>query len=294
MGSTVGSSASSGHEDQKESVAGVFGRAARTFDQTGPRFFTVFGERLAELADVRPGQTVLDVGCGRGASALPAARLAGPSGRVVAVDLAEPMVAELKRDANGLVLRNLEVTVMDAEDLLLPDCVVDRALGGFCLFFFPHPELALAEIRRVLRPDGRLALSTWDKRDDRWQWLDELTDAYLPAAAAVRSRDRREKDLTDSPSGMRTLLSRAGFERVEVVEESTTLTYSGVDEWWTSLWSRGRRRSLQRIEAAQGAEGLERFEADARRHLRTRGLLGPAGVHQKVTVLYSLASKPRG
>jgi ubiquinone/menaquinone biosynthesis C-methylase UbiE len=275
--------------DEKDRVADVFGRVAGTFDRTGPAFFSVFGERLVRLAGIRAGQTVLDVACGRGASALPAARLTGRTGRVVAVDLAQSMVDELSREATGQGLARLDTAVMDAEVLLLPDAVFDRVLGGFFLFFLPDPGRALGEMRRVLKPDGRLAVSTWDKRDDGWGWLDDLTDSYLPAPDAELARRRRERDRTGDPAGMRELLREAGFASVEIVEESEEFTYSGEDEGWASLWTRGRRRAMERIGATLGTTGLAAFEKEARGQLRARGLAGPDGVRRSVSVLYSLA-----
>jgi ubiquinone/menaquinone biosynthesis C-methylase UbiE len=290
VGGVVTRPTSEGHEGKRERIAGVFGRAASTYDQIGPRFFSLLGERLAALADIHRGQTVLDVACGRGASALPAAERVGSDGRVVGVDIAERMVDELTRDAARLGARNLEVAVMDAEDLKFPDGTFDRLLGGFCLFFFPRPERALAEMRRVLRPGGRLALSTWSKTDTGWRWLDDLVDSYLPGSASER---HEEHAFTESPSGMREVLSRAGFEPVEVLAEAEELTYATEDEWWASLWTRGRRGALERIEAELGADGLARFEAEAREHLRAAS--GPVGqdvIRQVLPVLYSLAGKP--
>lgn len=278
-------------QDEKERVAGIFDRAARTFDQTGPPLFSLFGDRLAHLADIRRGQTVLDVACGRGASALAAAKLVGPRGRVVGVDLAERMVEELQRDVDELKLTNLEVMVMDAEDLRFPDAAFDRVLGGFCLFFFPRPERALAEMWRVLKPGGRLAVSTWDKRETSWRWLDDLIDSYLPASDGAPARSRREHDQTDSPARMRALLSQAGLGSIQVLEETGEFAYSGEDEWWASLWTRGKRGDLERIEGTHGAAGLARFEAEAREQLRERGLTRADGVHQRVRALYSLATK---
>jgi ubiquinone/menaquinone biosynthesis C-methylase UbiE len=283
------------HQDEKTKVAEVFSQVAPAFDRSGPPFFSVFGEKLARLAGLRAGLEVLDVGSGRGASAVPAARLVGPGGRVVCVDLAEKMVDQLRRDAHGLDLRNLDARVMDAEDLVFADASFDRVLGGFFLFFLPRPGRALEEMRRVLKPGGLLAVSTWDKRDATWQWLDDLTDSYLPAPAAARARARKRLDLTDTPEKMRALLAQADFEAIDIIEERREFTYSGEDEWWASLWTRGRRRAFDQIEAALGPTGQARFEAEARKQLRARGLVTrDGGVVQSASVLYSLASKPRG
>jgi ubiquinone/menaquinone biosynthesis C-methylase UbiE len=170
--------ASAQPDRQKHRVAGVFARAAPAYDQVGPRFFARFGSRLVELAQVRQGETVLDVACGRGASLFPAADGVGAAGRAVGIDLADGMIDELTRDIRARGLLNVETRVMDAEDLRFPAETFDCVLCGFCLFFFPQRERALSEMRRVLKSGGRLAISTWGKTDVRWRWLDDLLDSY--------------------------------------------------------------------------------------------------------------------
>jgi hypothetical protein len=90
---------------------------------------------------------------------------------------------------------------------------------------------------------------------------------------------------------MRTLLSQAGFDRVEIFVETEVFTYAGEEEWWASLWTRGRRQAFEQIRATHGVTGLGRFESEAREQLRSRGLAGADGVRHSVSVLYSLAGK---
>ena len=78
-------------KEPKQSVAGLFGRAAAGYDQVG--FFHQVAQRLLALAGVGQGMRVLDVACGTGAILVQAAHLAGPAGLAVGVDLAEPMAA---------------------------------------------------------------------------------------------------------------------------------------------------------------------------------------------------------
>ena len=66
------------HSSTKQAVRDAFALAAPSYDRVGPAFFQTFGRRLVELADIRPGMSVLDVGCGAGAALLPAAEAAGP------------------------------------------------------------------------------------------------------------------------------------------------------------------------------------------------------------------------
>jgi ubiquinone/menaquinone biosynthesis C-methylase UbiE len=81
----------------KELIAGVFGRAAPTYERAGPPFFGEVARRLVALTDLPAAARVLDVATGTGAALLQAGRPAGPAGMVVGVDLAEPMVAEARR-----------------------------------------------------------------------------------------------------------------------------------------------------------------------------------------------------
>jgi predicted TPR repeat methyltransferase len=83
-------------------IAGVFDRAAETYDQVGVEFFGPVAEALVERTAPQVGERVLDVGCGRGASALLAARAVGPTGEVVATDRAPAMVRGLREQAGAM------------------------------------------------------------------------------------------------------------------------------------------------------------------------------------------------
>jgi ubiquinone/menaquinone biosynthesis C-methylase UbiE len=102
-------------DEPKQSVAGLFGRAAAGYDQVG--FFHQVARRLLTLAGVRHGMQVLDVACGSGAVLVPAARLAGPAGLAIGIDLAEPMAAVAARQLQRLDQHRGAVAVMDAERL---------------------------------------------------------------------------------------------------------------------------------------------------------------------------------
>lgn len=280
------------HEDREEKrqVADVFSKIARTYGQVGPGFFTRFGARLTEVADVRPGQTVLDVACGRGASLLPAARRAGPRGEVLGVDLSQGMVDELGRDIRARGLDNADVRLMDAEHLTLPTGAFDHVLAGFCVYFFPHLEQALAEMRRVLKPGGRLTLSTWGTTPLEWRWVDDLIGTYLPEAQAENEAEG-QPPFAD-PGEMHALAQSAGLVRIEVVKEAEVFTYADGDEWWDTMWSTAVRDDLDRIEARVGVSGLAELEAKAREHLRAMTEPGATGIREVMNVLYTRADKP--
>ena len=279
----------------KQEVAGVFGRAAPTYDRVGPRFFSHFGYRLVELARIPSGANVLDVATGRGAVLLPAAIAVGPRGHVTGIDLSEAMVGEVAEEIGRLGQGNVRVCQMDAEDLQLPDESFDCVLCGFAIFFFPQLERALAEMRRVLRPGGRIALTTWDRSfDEQWEWFHELVKAQLPPRPETRQPPESRPPLSpelNKPEGLRGVMTAAGFTGVHVVSEAAEFAYPSVEVWWSSLWSHGIREELEAVEEAVGSEGLERLKAAACERIRT--VMRADGIHQLFPVLATLAIKPQ-
>jgi ubiquinone/menaquinone biosynthesis C-methylase UbiE len=233
---------SSEAETKKQGIAGVFARSAATYDQVGPRFFTHFGQRLVELAALRPGAKVLDVAAGRGATLFPAAVQVGPTGEVVGIDLAAGMVEQTSREIAARGAKNAQMLPMDTEQLDFPAGNFDYVLCGFALFFFPNLEQALAEFRRVLKTGGRLAASTWGEGDARWRWLDQLRQANQPPNQANAS-----DPAFDKPEGMQAIMQAAGFVNVAVVAEEMDFTYTDEDEWWATQWSHGARAELESL-----------------------------------------------
>jgi enediyne biosynthesis protein CalE5 len=134
---------------------------------------------LLELARVAPGDRVLDLACGVGDPALAAARRVGPTGTVVATDIAPDMVAFAAQRAAAAGLRNVEAHEMDAEAIDLPDASVDAVICRLGLMFLPELERALAGVRRVLVPGGRFAAAIpWRPAD---QPMPRLVGAILDA-----------------------------------------------------------------------------------------------------------------
>jgi len=119
------------------------------------------GDRLIQLAAVRPGHRVLDIATGIGEPALTAARLVGPAGRVVGTDISPGMLEVARERAAELGLGNVEFHDMDAEALDLPESSFDAVLCRFGLMFLPDVDRALVGIRQLLVPGGRFAASVW-------------------------------------------------------------------------------------------------------------------------------------
>ena len=109
-------------------------------------------------ASVQPGSRVLDVAAGTGDQTLAAARIVGPSGGVIATDISASMLNVFAEAARKEGLTNVETRVMNAENLTFDADSFDAVISRIALMLFPNPAKALAEMRRVVKPGGRVAV----------------------------------------------------------------------------------------------------------------------------------------
>ncbi len=112
---------------------------------------------LIEMADIRPGQRVLDLACGAGSQTLSAAKRVGPGGSIVASDISGSMLEHVRQNAKTEGLKNIETIESAAEDLELSQHPFDASICRLGLMLFPAPGSALEAIQRVLKPGGRFA-----------------------------------------------------------------------------------------------------------------------------------------
>ena len=110
-------------------------------------------------AELRPGESVLDLGCGGGLDLVLAARAVGPDGRAIGIDMAEPMVEPAQDALRQLGLTWAQARVAYAESLPVPDASIDCVLANGILNLSSDKSAVLSEIRRVLKPGGRLVLA---------------------------------------------------------------------------------------------------------------------------------------
>jgi SAM-dependent methyltransferase len=127
--------------------------------------FAGVGNPLA-LGELRPGQTVLDLGCGEGLDSILAARRVGPGGRVIGVDFADEMVEKAKRSAEAVGVTNIEFRHGDADSLPVEDRWVDVVISNGVFNLCLDKPKVLAEVFRVLRPGGRIQMADILLHDD--------------------------------------------------------------------------------------------------------------------------------
>ena len=110
------------------------------------------------LGVLQHGERVVDVGCGAGIDSLIAARMVGPQGRVMGVDMTPDMIERAQRSAESMAASNVEFTLGYAERLPVPDGWADVVISNGVLNLFPDKLTGLQEMARVLKPGGRLQI----------------------------------------------------------------------------------------------------------------------------------------
>ncbi|MBS0649224.1 MAG: methyltransferase domain-containing protein [Verrucomicrobia bacterium] len=212
-------------QDHKEWVKKVFDRASASYGEKGCCFFEYFGTRLVELAKLARDDQILDVATGKGAVLFPAAQVVGPQGKALGIDISSQMIEDAQAKAP---YPWIELQQMDAEHLLLPDHSFDVVFCAFALFFFPSAPQALSEFKRVLKPGGRLAVSTFSQRAvlDRWI-VEKMGELGMTSGVNTISIDA-EKPFME-------LLVPAGFSSIEFHRESKVFYHENAEQWWSSL-----------------------------------------------------------
>ena len=198
--------------------------------------FAPLTEAQFERAALGPGERVLDIGCGAGATTLEAARRVGPSGRVTGVDISDPLlaVARARASGHGGPSAPIDFIRADVETATFEAGAFPRAVSRFGVMFFTDSERAFANVRRVLGPGGQLTVLCWRALPEN-PWVTVPRDAVLPLLSEVPPPPP-----PDAPGPFRfadgdalaTLLRASGFAdgACESVERDVTLGRGGSDD----------------------------------------------------------------
>lgn len=212
--------------------------------------------KLLACASPAPGEHVLDVACGTGLIAFAAAEAIGPASRVVGVDISGAMVESSQRRAGERGLENISFARMDAEALDLYDGSFDVALCALGLMYVPDPAQALREMRRVLRPGGRIAVAVWGERSRcGWSPLFQIVDDEV--ASEVCPLFFR----LGQGNALARLCAETGFHVTEQHRIAATLAFTDADDACNAAFAGG-----------PVALAWSRFNDDVRRRVRSRYL----------------------
>jgi ubiquinone/menaquinone biosynthesis C-methylase UbiE len=180
---------------------------------------------LLDFADLVSGERVLDVACGTGLVAFRAASIVLPCGEVVGTDISEQMIATARDIARARDIANTVFQRMDAEQLALDGASFDVALCALGLMYVPHPEIALGEMHRILKPGGRGVCAVWGQRSKcGWAEIFPIVDARVHSEVCPMFFR------LGAGNALEQAFVAAGFGQIECRRLETRLHYAGASE----------------------------------------------------------------
>jgi ubiquinone/menaquinone biosynthesis C-methylase UbiE len=267
-------------DSAKLKAASTYNAAADHFDDGPLAFWDRYGRGTIERLALAPGAMVLDVGCGSGASAIPAAKAVGPHGHVIGIDLADRLLAIARAKAISQKLKNIEFRQGDMEKLEFSDASFDAVVCVFAIFFLPDMVKQVRELWRLIRPGGRLAITTWGPRmfepgSAAWwaavkQFRPDLHSAFNPWERIT------------TPEALRQLLADAGIQEAQVVAENGWQVLHTPDDWWTVVLGSGSRWTVEQMDDTT-VERVRKENIDQLKKSQTKSI--------ETNVIYAVALK---
>jgi SAM-dependent methyltransferase len=184
-------------------------------------------ESLTLLLDrlrVTGGETVLEIGCGTGAVTLPLATSVGEQGRIVAVDISEPMLNAARQKISEAGLHNVTLQLGDAQVMVLEQASFDIATSRMGVMFFADPVAAFRNIGSALKPGGRLVFACWAPIAENRHWLISYDIALRHLGPPPKAADHEPSPLAfGDPEYVRGVLSAAGFVEIDIERAHPTI-----------------------------------------------------------------------
>ncbi len=269
------------HEELKAKAAATYNAAADCFDSPDNTFWERFGRATVDRLGLTPGVQVLDVCAGSGASAIPAAEAVGPTGRVVAVDIADGLLALLERKVKARGLTNVAVRSQDVLTLGSMTETFDAVVCVFGIFFLADMVEGVRQLWGRVRPGGQMAITTWGPHA-----FEPMNGAFWSAVKDERPdlyRQFAPWDLITTPQALRQLLRDGGVADPVVDAEDATHPLPNPESWWALVMGSGYRGTVDQL------------DDDARARVRAANLqLMASRSISEITanIIYARARKP--
>lgn len=213
-----------------------------------------------KLAAVQPGERVVDIWPGAGEALVEAARRSGDTGEVLAVSPSTEVIEAVAARVREAGHTNVRTAVGDPTHLQSPDSYWDVVLCHFGVAELPDLELALKEAQRVLRPVGRIAVSTLGERA-RCPLVTLFVDAIAPHVPAIEAAARRLFRYGE-PGKLAYLLADLGYEDASPERLTEWVPFAGVEDYWQTMVDTS---PVGRFARSLSAEAIEAAKADLTR-----------------------------
>ncbi|MFD9434109.1 class I SAM-dependent methyltransferase [Streptomyces sp. NPDC060002] len=255
-----------GSVENTEEMYNLFNKTAKAYDQSGVEFFRPIGRRLVEFSGISAGNSVLDVGAGRGAALFPAAEAVGESGEVIGIDISEEMVKYAQGDADERGLKHVGVQVMNGQKPEFEAGRFDAVIGSCSLFIWVKSAADVRPYRSLLRAGGRFATaapSFFSTARGKWALFPESVNELLMPYMLQSLKQSGAYDSQFAEAGSNWLvtaesiektLTDAGFVDVAVVEEDLPVIVKSGEQWVEFTYTTGMRGMWERIEENERRE----------------------------------------
>ena len=236
-------------ENAQDRAAFTYNAAADFYDASPLSFWDYFGRRTIELASLQIGSRVLDVCCGTGASALPAAEAVGRTEAVIGVDLSKALLESARTKAVQRHLGNIDFEVGDMLSMRFPVASFDAVVCVFGIFFVPDMAMAVSELWSYIRSGGKLAVTTWGRN-----LFEPANDAFWCSIKDVRPelyKGFNPWDRIDNQASLRKILDEAGVASPKIIAENRLHPIKSAEDWWTIVLGSGYRGTIEQLNLAE-------------------------------------------
>lgn len=195
-------------------------KAAKYYDNSWKEQLKPAQDKLMEMIDLKPGETVLETACGTGLVTVRISKAVGPEGHITATDLSEGMI-ELAKENLDPINGSTGFRRMDAENLDLDENTYDAAICALGLMYVPDPLKSLLEMHRVLKPGGRTGIAIWGERKNcGWADIFPIVDQFVASEVCPMFFQQGTGNILEQS------LKKAGFQDIEVIRFHQKLTFN--------------------------------------------------------------------
>jgi SAM-dependent methyltransferase len=264
-------------------AARTYGAAADHYTRPALSFWDRFGAATVSPLSLAPGDRVLDLCCGAGASAIPAAHAVGAAGRVLGIDMAAPLLELARARADREDLANIEFRHGDATRTGLRDGSFDAVVCVFGVFFAPDMAAFIEEMWRLVRPGGVLAVTTWGPglfepaNGCFWRRVGEIEPSLFKAF--------NPWDEITTPAALADLFARGGVPDPAVTAAEGRHHLEQPDMFWDVVLGSGYRATVDALTSPQ----RDRLREGLLDELRGREVTA-----LRTDVVYGTATRPKG